>query len=284
MPVTVGLADEGKAVSTNTTALGGNTAYSGMEWQPRHIAEYHVYLYNVSARTFPKAGPYEVVNIPGVTDTDPYLPGMKANEKYHYVTSFPQPMLMPKFDSQTSEIGQIRVDARRYVMDIVNPDNKSLDLNTIIPDKDVFSVGNNLSQKGVFFALTNPPTIQDVRAAYDRMEAYYNGLRTRAQTLEVTNKAQLNEELGSNPDFAYMAEYFGESFTWRRKGTRPEECPNCGEQKPFGRKFHVNKELGFICVEPSVAGWQAAVQAGVKTKAEAKEAGFDWWTKGEKPS
>jgi hypothetical protein len=274
----------------STTALGGNQIYRGLEWQPTHRPEYHIFLYNISARTFNKVGPYCNITIPGVTDDDPYVKGMKANERYHYVSSFPQPMLMPDFNDQSSQIRSLQVDARRYVMDIVNPDNMTFSLRTVIPPEHVLSVNNDLSQKGVFFSIGmgdlakvprdangNPlPDKQDVKDAYERIEKYYNGLLVKAQTLEMTDKAQLASELGGNPDYAYAATYFGKDFSWNKRQVRPVQCPNCGEMKTFGAKFHVNKELGFVCIEPTPEGWMAAYQAGVKHKSDVPE-GMEWW-------
>jgi len=287
----------------STTALGGNLPYSGMAWQPRHIPDYYIYMFNVSVRTFERVGPRQDVTIKGVVDDDPVVAGMKPNEKYHYVTAYPQPILMPKFDDQSSEIGTLQVDARRYVMDIVNPNNMSFSLDTQIRPEQVLSIGNDLSHSGVFFtiagrdeprrcakcgyypnkgdrcsrplskdgkevcgsaALFVPPPAEEVRKAIERMERRYKSLLEKARTLELTDKVKLTEEISSNPDFAYAAEYFGEMVSWRKQQTRPETCRNCGEQKQAGRPFHVNKELGFVCIEPTQEGWMAAYRAGVK--------------------
>lgn len=282
MPVN---AEISPGVRTSTDALPGpNIRYTGLEWQPRHHAEYYVYLFNVSQRKFEKVGPYQNVTIPGVTEEDPFLKGMQANERYHFVTSFPQPMMMPRFSDQSSEIGVVHVDARRYVMDIINPNNVTLSLDTVIPPEHQFSINNDLSIKGVFFSLSNPPAKEDVKKAIGKMEAYYKNLLERAQTLELTDKAKLSEELGQNPDYAYAATYFGKELSWNKRQVRPVQCPNCGEMKPFGAKFHVNKELGFVCIEPTKEGWKAACQAGVKRREDIPEGlGLEYWLDDEPP-
>jgi len=264
----------------STSALGGNVRYTGVAWQPTYIPEYHVYIFNVSQRSFAKVGPWANTSIPGVVDDDPVLPGMKANEKYHFVASYPQPMLMPKLSDQSSEMDAVRVDARRYVMDIINPDNATLNMDTVVPAEHRLSINNDLSIKGVFYSLNNPPTQHEVRSAIDRMEKYYRALLEKARTLELTDKAKLSEELASNPDFAYAAEYFGVEMSWNKRQSRPEQCANCGESKPFGAKFHVNKELGFVCVEPTAEGWKAACMAGVKRREDVPPGlGLEWWKK-----
>ena len=290
MPVTASIETVHKP---STDAIGGtNIRYTGLEWAPQHRAEYWIHLFNISQRNFERVGPYQNINIRGVTDDDVALPGMAANERYHYVTSFPQPMLMPRFSDQSSEIGQIQVDARRYVMDIVNPNNVTFSLDTIVRPEDVLSINNDLSIKGVFFSLSDgpqreakpKPRVAEVKAAYLRMEKYFRGLLERAQTLEMVDKPKLAEELGSNPDYAYAATFYGKELSWNKTQVRPVECPGCHEQKPFGAKFHVNQKLGFVCVEPTREGWMAVVQAGVKTRDQVPTGfGFEWWLEDEKP-
>jgi len=260
----------------DTTALGGNVIYTGVEWQPRYKAESHIYLYNVSARTFSRVGPYQNVNIPGVTDDDPVLQGMKSNERYHFVAEYPQPVLLPVFNDASGEIEVKRTDARRLVMDIINPNNLTYSLDTVIKPEQVFSVGTDLSQSGVFFSESKPPKKEEVAKAYARMEARYRGLLEKARTLELTDKAQLQTELGSNPDYAYAAEYFGAEVSWRKRQVRPEQCAECGDFKPAGVPFHVNSQLHFVCVTPTVDGWKAAVRAGVKRREDVPEE-FRYW-------
>lgn len=267
----------------DTTALGGNIAYSGVEWQPRYKPESHIYVFNVSARTFNRVGPYQNVNLPGVTDDDPFLQGMQPNERYHYCASYPQPVMIPVFNDSTGEIDIKRTDARRVVMDIINPNNLTYSLDTIIKPEQIFSVGTDLSQSGVFFSESNPPKKDEVAKAYARMENRYRALLEKARTLELTDKAQLQSELGSNPDYAFAAEYFGAEVSWRKKQVRPTQCVNCGDFKPAGSLFHANATLGFICVEPTVEGWKAVVRAGVKRREDVPEE-FRYWEKKEKES
>ena len=257
-------------------AFGKNIPYRGLEWRSTREPAYLIYLFNVSSRTFENVGRINLT-IPGVTDADTALPDTPANEKYHYVTSFPQPMLMPKFNDEAGEIGMIEVDARRFVVDLIQPDNLTLSLDAVIKPENSYSINNDYSERGVFFSYSNPPAKEDVAKAVVRMEKYYNRLLGEAATLELTDKAKLSERLAGNPDFAFAANYFGRDVSWNKKQVRPELCPNCGEQKPFGRKFHVNQALGFVCVEPSVEGWKATVAAGVKKYDDVPDE-FQWKT------
>lgn len=253
----------------NTTALGGNLPFGGMEWRSSHKPEYHVYLFNVSARTFEKFGKFNM-SLPGVNEDDPTevmdgknrLPG-KENERYHYCTSFPQPILISKEKLDENEIGWVEQDAIRYVVDMISPDNLTRSLDFVVKPENSFSVGTNLAEKGVFFSLTNPPQQIDLRKAIDRMEKYYTALIDRANVLDLTDKAELQRQLTSNPDIAFAASYFGREFSWNKKQVKQVTCENCGEGKPSGRKFH-QTSYGALCVEPTVEGWKAAVNSGMK--------------------
>lgn len=276
---------------SNTTALGGNPAYSGVAWHSTHDAEYKLYVYNVSSRTFPNLGKLARA-IPGVIESDSdivaedkegnELGELKNNQKYHYVTSFPQPVLIAKPNIESGEIDWVELDVRRYVVDLINPDNMGLTLDTHIPDTARFSIGNDLSQKGVFFSYSNPPLREDVEKAIARMEKYYTVLLEEAGTLELTDKVKLSERLAGNPDYAYAADYFGKEVSWRKKQVRPVECLNCGENKPAGRKFH-QTSFGVLCIEPTVEGWKAAVNSGVKRYEDVPE-DFQWKAKAVVPT
>jgi hypothetical protein len=272
-----------KVHSASTSALGGNLPYNGLEWRQTRKPDYKVLIYNVSARTlkFDRFG-NNGMPIPGVEETDvstvtqgdprdPWkyvdmetgkgkvVKAGKENEKWHFVTSFPQPILFTKFNDASNTIEPYEQDAIRYVVDLINPNNLG---RTLEQASTGISQNVDLSQSGVFFSLANPPFEQDLRNAVDRMEKNYKFLLERAATLELTDKALLAQELGSNPDYAFAADYFGKVVSWRRAPQRTVECPNCGAQKPAGRLFHMS-EFG-LCVEQTQAAWKSAVNAGVK--------------------
>jgi hypothetical protein len=286
----------------STTAIGGNPLYNGLEWRQLRTPDYKIFVYNVSARAlktdrFGNRLDRKVedngMSIPGVDENDvctvtqggppanslpqskflvelsklvdldtgkgKVVRAGKENEKWHLWTSFPQPILLTKANDAANTIESYEQDAIRYVVDLINPNNLGRTL-----DNPTTGVSQNvdMSQSGLFFSLANPPFETDLRAAIDRMEKHYKNLLERAATLELTDKAALAQELGSNPDYAFAADYFGKVVSWRRAPQRTVECPNCGGQKPAGRLFHMG-EFG-LCVEQSEAGWRAAVNSGVK--------------------
>jgi len=278
------IADKIDYSATRSASLnsGSNPVYMGIEWRSHREPDYHVYVYNLSGRTFEDASGRGMIGrislrAPGITDDDPTsVTVLKKNgkklepevadgeTKWHYVTSFPQPVLISKFNDESNEIGYQETDAVRFVVDQIHPDNPSRSLDFRLPNDPRLpqSSGNNFADKGVFFSLHNPPLKEDVDAARKRMERYYTYLLERAGALELSDEKQLSEELRSNPDYGYAAQYFGRAFKWNKKNTKTTECPNCGEQKPANRLFHMSS-FG-LCVEQTSEAWKAAVLAGVK--------------------
>jgi len=270
--------DVTKQHQASTTALGGNVNYEGLEWRASRNPEYHVYLFNISPRTYDPAlgtgfaqgrfGP-RGMKVEGIQEDDPSLGGLSVegndkSRKYHYITSFPQPMIFTKPNLESNRFDTVEVDVRRYVIDLINPDNLTLSLNTPIPPDQVYSVGNDYSRRGIFFDYTKVPSRELMSAAVNRMESYYRTLLDIAANLELSDKAKLSEQLSSNPDYAYAASYFGKDVAWNRKQTRPQECPVCGEQKPSGRKFHM-ASFGALCVEPSLEAWRSVLDSGIRS-------------------
>lgn len=292
------------AVYGTTGAVKTNPAgapYQGVAWRGDREPDFRVYIYNISARSWEGSSDvtttpdYRVgsirLTIPGVRPDDPTEVAEGAppentrqlgklidlatgkplktkagdpNQRYHFVTSFPQPILIPRLNEDGQDLTSYEQDAIRYVVDLINPNNLGRTLNAGNAPG-LASEGVDLSQKGVFFSLANPPFETDVVEAYTRMTKYYSNLHEKAQTLEVSDKAGLARELQSNPDYAYAATFFGKPVNWHRAPQRSIECVNCGEMKSAGRLFHPASGGLFLCVEPTVEGWKAAVNAGAKT-------------------
>lgn len=277
--------DKESGISPRSAAMTANDPnnprYYGVEWRAQRDPDYHVHIYNLSARTFEDQSGRGIIGrislrAAGVDDNSPTEVGtgkirpdgkpekvVDGDTRYSYVTSFPQPVLISKFNDESNQIGYVETDAIRFVVDQIHPDNPTRSLDVQIPNTVIQSSGNNYAIRGVFFSLTNPPMKVDVDAARVRMERYYNQLLEKAGALEHTNKDQLASELQSNPDYGYAAQYFGRTFTWNRKNVRTTECPNCGEQKPANRLFHT-ASWG-LCVERSQEAWRAVIEAGVRT-------------------
>jgi hypothetical protein len=267
--------------TASVDALPGNIPYRGIEWHSPAIPDYLIYIFNISARTFEDAAGRGIIGrillrAPGVTPEDScavtvekMVKGQKTlevapgevNQPYHLITTFPQPILVTKFNDESGEIEPKETDGRRFVVDMISPDNLTYSLDVAIDPSKAFSIGNDYAPKGIFFSYHNPPLQQDVQKAYLRMEKYYAMLNEKAQTLDITDKLGLQNAIASNPDHVYAANYYGKPFAWARKAVRPVDCPNCGEQKPAGRLFH-QTSFGTFCVEPTQDAWRAVVMSG----------------------
>ena len=223
--------------------------------------EYYVYIYNVSRME-------HLISRPPIL-REAKITARKEGERYALVTRLPQPIPYPKGNVDSSEIDLISQDARRFAMDIVNPDNLGLNQDAIITS--VSAKGNNLGAKGVFWSINLPPTEEEVQAAYTRMEKNYRNLLNEAKTVETSNPKGLPETL--TPEHHEAAEYFHEVTNWHSKPVHKENCPRCGEPANAGAKFHSLLGGGF-CID-GISGWKAVVAAGIKTRAQAYDATDD---------
>jgi hypothetical protein len=235
--------------------------FFGNQFLSNREPEYFVYLYNVSETKF------EVNRTPIV---DRLIIGpKKSGEEYTLVGKFPQPLLIPVGNIDSNEIELKPMDARRFAMDICNPDNFGLDQNAVIDPKQGTSAGtNNIGKKGVFWSINNPPKPEEVKAAIKRMEAFYLSKLEEARTVEVSAPATLKDVLG--PEHHQAADYYAESFSWHGKRSKPADCPNCGSRIIAGAAFHRTDEGGMCIIS-----WPKAVAAGVRTRAQAYEATGD---------
>ena len=219
--------------------------------------DYFIYLYNVSQMD------HEVSRPPLVRKM--VIQARKSNEKYALVTRLPQPLVIPKGNVDSSEIDIYAQDTRRFVMDLINPDNLGINQDAAIDPTKVTGQGNDLGQKGVFYSLTNPPSDEEVASAYKRMEGRYKFLLTQARTVETSNPKALPDIL--SPEHHIAADYFHETTNWHSKPVHKDNCPRCGMPATVGAPFHA-LEGGGLCV----GDWKAAIKAGVRSRAQAYEA------------
>lgn len=232
--------------------------------------QYFVYIYTVSMQGF------EVSRPPLFRDVK--IPGRVKGERYKLVTKLPQPVLVPKGNVDSNDVDVIPTDARRIAMDIINPNNLGLDQDAVLDPRFVFSQGNDLGARGVFWSFNGPgadkygrntePTEEEVKKAYTRLERHYNRILEEARAVETSDPASLSRFLA--PEHHHAADYFGLEFQWHGKKTRPVECPICGDRMREGAAFHKTED-GTLCIND----WKRAVAAGVRTRAQAYEATDD---------
>ena len=221
--------------------------------------EYFVYLYNVSEQAYEVSRPPIALKIK--------IPGRKVGEKYALAGQFPQPIWIPESTPDKPDLSVVPQDAKRFAMDICNPENLGLDQDAVPDARFALSSGANLGKKGVFWSLNNPPTEQEINSAVNRMEKYYEYLLQEADAVAVASPQTL--QLTLTPEHHTACDYFGMERTWHGKKTKPMDCPNCGTRVKEGIAFHVVD--GDLCV----IDWARTVKAGKRTRAQAFEATGD---------
>jgi hypothetical protein len=234
-----------------------------------------VYIFSVSKRAFPSGNP--LVRTP--------VKACGPTQRYTVVAALPEPYQQPDIEQINGAVVARSFDARRVAMDFCNPSNTTVDQDFVMPPQNIFGFGNNLTQQGVFWvvkeectfeidgkrvafgtkgALPVPPE-EELAKAEHRREVYYAGLIEQARVLELSDPKGLNDAL--NQDYHLAAEYFDIETSWHKTQVRAVQCPQCGERKKEGIKFHPLSN-GVFCIEASKAGWEAAVDAGIKSKTD----------------
>lgn len=249
----------------NTGAASSLSKINNMEWNfstadymLSRPADFFVYLFNIAKQE------YKISRLPLIKELT--IPARKEGEKYALITKLPSPFKCPKGNIDSNDIDVVIMDGRRMAMDIVNPDNFSLEQDAVITHSD--SIGQNLGRLGVFWSLNNPPTEEELAKATRRLEAHYRNLLVEARTTETSNPAALPAVL--TPAHHAAADYFHETFNWHKKETHLENCPRCGSPANVGAPFHP-MEGGGLCI----GDWDKAIKAGVRSRAQAYEATED---------
>ena len=229
--------------------------FSTADYMLSRPADFFVYLFNIAKQE------YKISRLPIIKEM--IIPARKEGEKYAKVTKLPSPMKVPKGNVDSNDIDIIVMDGRRMAMDIINPDNLSLDQDAVITGS--FSVGQNMGRLGVFWSLNEVPTEKELADATRRLEVYYRSLLTEARSIEVSNPQALPAVL--TPATHAAADYFHETFNWHKKEVHLENCPRCGSPARVGAPFHP-LDGGGLCI----GDWDAAIKAGVRSRAQAYEA------------
>ncbi len=239
-----------------TKANNRNFNYTMQDYLYSRKPDFWVYLYNVSEQSFDVFRPPLFANI--------HIPGRTRGEVYVTAARLPSPLLAPQGSVDTDEISTQLLDTRRVLMDVCNPDNLSLDQNSVTAKPT--NIGNNLSQRGVFWSLNNPPTEEEIKAATLRMEKHFNTVLEKMKALETSDPKGLLEAL--SPEAHTAADYFGVETSWHGRRSKPMDCPQCGERIKQGVAFHKTDEGG-LCV----LDWARTVKAGARTIQQAIDAG-----------
>lgn len=169
-------------------------------------------------------------------------------------------------------------DGKWVTMDWLNPQNVfSLDQNYVVPN--TVQDGTNLLERGLFFIVrpfdpvhgnvNDMPIEAEITPAEKRLRDRYGALVRLYHQTSTASPGKLpsimSEEMIDALNYARVKTPYNTALS------EMAECPNCGESMPAKAKFHRSESLGIICINPSVEGWKAAVNAGVKAKGEVPE-------------
>lgn len=232
--------------------------FSTADYMLSRPADFFVYLFNIAKQE------YKVSRLPLIKEM--ILPARKEGEKYALITKLPSPFKFPKGNVDSNDIDIVVLDGRRMAMDIINPDNLTLDQDAVITGG--YSVGQNLGRLGIFWSVNEVPIEAELAAATKRLESHYRSLLTDARAVETSNPQALPAVL--TPAHHAAADYFHETFNWHKKEVHLENCERCGSPARVGAPFHP-MDGGGLCV----GDWAAAIKAGVRSRAQAYEATED---------
>lgn len=232
--------------------------FTTSDYMLNRAPDYYVYIFNIAKQE------YKVSRLPLIKELT--IPACKEGEQYTLVTRLPSPFKYPKGNVDSNDIDIVVIDARRFAMDIINPDNLGFDQDAVLAQ--TYAIGNNLGKLGVFWSLNEVPTAAELKAAKTRLDKHYRSLLEQARAVEVSAPAQLPETL--TPAHHVAADYFHETFNWHKREIHKENCPRCGAPANVGAPFHA-LEGGGLCV----GDWDAAIKAGVRSRAQAFEATED---------
>lgn len=197
--------EEKKQAIINATISGWNTALSKQFTDISNPApmlalpvidgafpsSFKVWVYNISALAHELYHPnIGTIKIPANKDG-----------KYAVVTSLPNYVKFPKTNVDTGEITFLVEDGRRVAMDLIDPDNLSINQDQFIDPKARLSRGRNLGMQGVFWSLNNPPGPDDLAGAYVRMEAFYMDLLQRMGVGTVSARVSFKEKVQKYLDY-----------------------------------------------------------------------------------
>lgn len=229
--------------------------------------------------------PENVVTIFTVNTRDQYsasgqvkFSGRAANERYRKVASINDPKYYVDNLAVEGSKDQRKVtadDGKWVAMDWLNPQNVfSLDQDYAVPN--VIEDGTNLLSRGLFFIVRpfdatkgnvdDKPTEAEAASAEKRLRDRYTALVRLYHQTSTASPGKLpsimNDEMIDALNYARVKTPYNTALA------EMVDCPTCGESMPKTAKFHRSESLGIICIHPSVEGWKAAVDAGVKQKAD----------------
>jgi hypothetical protein len=207
-----------------------------------------------------------------------HLRACPKDERYVAVAHVPDPLMQVVHNTENGRRRGEAHDGLRAAIDLLNPNNPTNDPDWN-PSPEMAALfgssrGCDLFAQGLFLSLREEPTDAEISKAEERRNTRYRALIAQADSLEQTNRKELEEFLRGEDgtDLRMALDFYGEQRAYHKPMVATRSCPNCGEVIKIGVAFHKNESLGMICV----LDWPKAVDAGVKTKSDVPEH-LRWW-------
>lgn len=213
-----------------------------------------------------------------------HLRACPKGERYVVAAHIPDPLMQMVHNTENGRKRGEAHDGLRCAIDLLNPNNPTFDPDWIAPPEAAAmfssSRGCDLFAQGLFLSLNEVPSEEEIVKAETRRANRYRALVTQADSLENTNRKELEEFIRGEDgtDLRMALDFYGEQRSYHKPMLATRNCVNCGESIKSGAAFHKSESLGTICV----LDWPRAVDAGVKTKSDVPEH-LRWWDQAEEP-
>lgn len=229
-----------------------------------------IHIFSISRRSFTIKRPPLFLNV--------HLRACGKDERYVPVAHIPDPLMQAVHDIEKGRQRGEANDGMLCAIELLNPNNPTYDPDWNPPAEMAAafssSKGCDLFQQGLFISLHEEPLEREIAMAEKRRERFYKGLIAHADSLEETNRKELEEFIRGEDgaDLRLALDFFGEKRSYHKPMIATRSCPNCGDDIKTGVAFHKSESLGIICI----LDWQRAVAAGIKTKSDVPEE-LRWW-------
>jgi hypothetical protein len=206
-----------------------------------------------------------------------HLRACPKGERYIPVAHIPDPLMQMVHNTENGRRRGEAHDGLRAAIDLLNPNNPTNDPDwNPSPEMAALfgsSKGCDLFAQGLFVSLNEIPGEGEIAKAEERRDARRRMLIAHADSLEQTNRKELEEFLKGEDglDLRLALDFFGEERQYHKPMIATRPCPNCGTSIKSGIAFHLLPNNAF-CIN----NWPAAVEAGVKTKSDVPP-GLRWW-------
>jgi hypothetical protein len=225
--------------------------------------QFYVRIFNVGDMEHRIERPWVAFN-PAARAKIILIPACKPGEPYSKPFVIADVVQQPKRHVTTGEMDTVGVDGKFLAQDALNPEDMHGNWRTVRPMDASRAVneGTNLYRWGCFWTTNETPSDEELKAAGDQRDAYYNHLIEEAKLFWMGG-TDGRKQIGNTHRRA--ASYFGLEFEWNQIYKATKECPECGTRVPIAAS---------ICSKcPMTFNWEQALSRGVRTKDQAIAAG-----------